>query len=170
MEAAALLVIDMQQGLLDKKTMYRRKELIDNVNRLIEFFHREKASVFLIRHENATFLKRDTQGWQLSMDMVRSDTDILMDKTHGSVFREQHFERALQSTGLKAVVVTGLVSNGCVRAACLDAKAKGYNVVLISDAHSTFAKDAKKTVEAVNAQLSGECIRLCTTDEYTGIV
>jgi nicotinamidase-related amidase len=52
--------------------------------------------------------------------------------------------------GVRELVITGLVTHGCVKAACLDAVILGYQVTLVSDGHSNFnPKPAQVIAETV---------------------
>jgi nicotinamidase-related amidase len=51
--------------------------------------------------------------------------------------------------------MTGLVTHGCVKATCLGAIEEGYKVVLVSDGHSSYSKDAAQLIEKWN-QAIGE--------------
>jgi len=52
------------------------------------------------------------------------------------------------------VVVSGLVTHGCVRATCQGALALGYAVALVADGHSSYSKDAARLIEAWNCTLA----------------
>lgn len=93
--------------------------------------------------------------------------DLLIDKTHGNAFEETTLPFELEALGVKHVVVTGLVSHGCVRATSLGALAHGLAVTLVADGHSSYAKDAASKITAVNAQLAGKGIALAMADEVT---
>ncbi|TAH67133.1 MAG: cysteine hydrolase [Anaerolineaceae bacterium] len=161
----ALLVIDMQNGLL-QKNVYNKQELIDNVNSLLDYSHKENMIVILIRHTNTSFSKENSVEWQLSDELVVSDSDILMNKSHSSIFKEKEFISLLKERNISSVVITGLVSNGCIQAACLDAKKLNFSVVLISDGHSTFHKDGEAVVSYWNTFLEKEDIQLISTAEF----
>ena len=51
------------------------------------------------------------------------------------------------------MIVTGLVTHGCVKATCEGALALGYAVVLAADGHSSYSKDAARHVEEWNRKL-----------------
>lgn len=65
------------------------------------------------------------------------------------------------------VVVTGLVAYGCVRATCLGALKEGYNLVLVSDAHSNFSKDAHNMIEKWNREHGSKGEMLVGTKSVT---
>jgi nicotinamidase-related amidase len=65
------------------------------------------------------------------------------------------------------LIVTGLVTHGCVRATCIGAQELGYNVILVQDGHSSFSKQATKLIEEWNQKLSAKQIELRSTLEIT---
>lgn len=160
----ALLVIDMQGELLSREVLDRDR-LIQNVNRLLDMFHRTDRPVFAVRHANKSFLSSGSPGWEIDGRIRLRDGDARIDKTHGNVFEEKGFVRALEATGCRKVVITGLVSNGCVQAACLGAVAAGYETWLASDAHSTFSKEASRVVAQWNERLGTAGALVRTTEE-----
>jgi nicotinamidase-related amidase len=60
----ALLVIDMQYGLLQRE-VFNKLVLTNNVNRLLAFFHEQNKAVFLIRHTNTSFSQENSDDWQI---------------------------------------------------------------------------------------------------------
>ncbi len=164
-ERTGLLVIDMQKELL-ARPVFHKQALLENVNRLIARFREAKEPVFFIRHTNNSFLKEGTDGWQLDPGLSPLNAGPVLNKTQSSVFKEKAFRLLLEESGVRTLVITGLVSNGCVQSACTDALKQGYSVTLIKDAHSTFHKDAEKVIALWNAKLEQLGARLVTTEEY----
>lgn len=162
---SALLVIDMQYGLLQRK-VFNKQILIKNVNSLFSFFHEQNKPVFLIRHTNNSFSKEGSDNWQIHNELGISDKDIFINKGHSSVFKEKQFISLLRNNNITNVVIVGLVSNGCIQTACIDAKQLGFSVVLISDGHSTFHKDAENIVDYWNKYLQNEGIQLISTLDF----
>ncbi|MDD3656729.1 MAG: cysteine hydrolase [Atribacterota bacterium] len=159
----ALLVIDMQkEGLLNRE-VFRKQELINNVNSLIDFFHRKNKPIFFIRHTNQSFLKENTEGWQICEELNLSGADIIINKKNVNVFREPHFLTLLKEFNITEVVITGLVSNGCIKAAVLGALEMGFSAILISDGHSTFHKNAEKIISDCNLQLGKQGTKVVPT-------
>lgn len=160
----ALLVIDVQQGLFEKSTpIYRAGELLQNIQTLIERAHGSDTPVFFIQHSNDSFLAYGSAGWQLHPQLQPTETDLLIHKQHGNAFEKTPLRQELEARHIKTVVVTGLVTHGCVKATCLGAKELGYQVILVSDAHSNFHKKAASMVEEWNQKLSEAGVELCPT-------
>lgn len=164
-ENYALLIIDMQCGLL-KRHVFNNQNLINNINKMISLFVSKELPVILTRHTNNSFSKENTDDWQIDNSISYAAQSVLFDKTHSSIFKENSFISYLKDNNITTLVITGLVSNGCVQAACLDAKKHGLSVILISDGHSTFHKDAEKVIESWNSKLQNEGIKVISTDEF----
>ncbi len=164
----ALLVIDMQYGLVQRE-VFNKQILIDNINRLISFFHEQNKPVFLIRHTNNSFSIENTEDWQICSKLSLSDKDTYINKSHSSIFKEKEFLALIRDERITNVVVVGLVTNGCIQAACLDAIKLGFSTTLISDAHSTFHKDAEKVILDWNVSLKNQGVQLLSTDEYLSL-
>ncbi|MBN2001356.1 cysteine hydrolase [candidate division KSB1 bacterium] len=151
----ALLVIDVQKGLFSKSTpVYHAGVLLENIKSLILKAYEAGAPVFFIRHSNTGWLKKGTDGWQLHDELVPADVDFIIDKSHSSAFTGTNLAAELQSRGVSHLVITGLVSNGCVKATCQDALQNNYAVTLAADAHSTFHKDAADIIAEWNVKFA----------------
>lgn len=53
----------------------------------------------------------------------------------------------------------------CVKAACLSALSTGYDVCLLSDAHSTFYKNAETIIAQTNRDMEAAGVRLLTAGQ-----
>lgn len=150
----ALLVIDVQKALFKKgKGIYRGSELLANLNHLIRQAESQGAPVVLVRHCNDSFLMEGAPDWQVHDDLQLPASMIVINKRHGSCFEDTGLYQELKLRGIKAVVVTGLVTQGCVRASSLAALQLGYAVTLVSDGHSSYNKDAAALIEQWNRQI-----------------
>ena len=160
----ALLVIDVQQGLFSKST-YKAEQLLHNINTLIERAHRDGVPVFFIQHSGAKTLVKGSQDWELHPQLHRLATDPIVHKEHGNAFEDTVLDAALKSGQVTNVVVTGLVTHGCVRATCIGALQLGYRVTLVKDGHSSYSKQAAKLVEEWNQKLSAMGAELQSASE-----
>jgi len=151
---AALLVIDVQIGLFEQsRGIYLADQLLENLDHLIHKARRTGTPVFFIQHENERFLKRDTAPWQLHPRLQPLESEKIIHKKHGNAFEKTMLKDELARKSVNKLVITGLVSHGCVRATCLGAIERGYRVVLVSDGHSSYSKDAEKLVDKWNSTL-----------------
>lgn len=152
-ENSALLVIDVQRGLFAKSTpIYGEERLIANLELLIERARLAGVTVVYVQHEGAG-LAKGAESWGLHPCLRPLEGELRVEKRHGDAFEDTPLHALLQRRGVGRVVVCGLVTHGCVRATALGALARGYRVTLAGDGHSSFAKDAGKKIEEVNAAL-----------------
>ena len=164
----ALLVIDVQQGLFQKSTpIYQAEALIANINQLQARAHAAGAPVFFIQHSTDKVLVRGTPGWHFHPQVQPDKGDQIVEKHAGSCFEGTGFQAQLNELGVRRIVVCGLVTHGCVKAACQDGHALGYEVVLAQDAHSNFSKDAARVIEKWNEALSQGTVTLMRSAEVS---
>jgi nicotinamidase-related amidase len=162
----ALLVIDVQQGLFEKSTpIYKAEQLLQNINSLVERARRGGVPVFFIQHSDSKKLVMGSPQWQLHPRLEPQPQDSIIHKLHGNAFDATNLDETLRSKSIERLVITGLVTHGCVRATCLGARQLGYNVVLVKDAHSNYSKQAATIIQDWNLKLSVENIELRSAAE-----
>ncbi len=162
----ALIVVDVQQGLFNKKTkVYKEVELIENINSIIEKFRKEKHPIIFIRHTNKSMLIEGSDNWQIHYGVKCLDSDTKINKSKSNVFNEKTLPKLLKEKNVTEIVVVGLVTHGCVKAACLSAKKIGLGVTLIGDAHSSFNINAKELINEWNDKLTTEGIKVISTKD-----
>jgi nicotinamidase-related amidase len=165
----ALLVVDMQQAVFEmKQPVHRPEELIRNLACAVRAAREKGIRVVFGQHENRTFLVRGTQGHRIIGEMDVRESDLIIGKKHPDIFESTGLDGVLKEEGIGGVIVGGLLSNGCVREACLSALKRGYAVCLLGDAHSTVYKNAERIIEDVNGEMEAAGVRLITVDRMPG--
>jgi nicotinamidase-related amidase len=162
----ALLVIDVQQGLFRKSIpIYKAEELLRNINTLVDRAHQIGMPVFYIQHSDGEILRQGSDDWKLHPQLHSLDIDCIIYKHHGNAFEQTPLKEELSSRNIERLVVTGLVTHGCVRATCIGAKKLGYKVVLVGDGHSNYHRHAAQLIEEWNQKLSAGTVELKSTRE-----
>ena len=165
-ENTALLVIDVQMALFSRPTpIHKADDLIRNINSLVEMFQLSNALVIYIQHSNNKMLIKDSDGWQFHPDLNYKEDDPIIYKIHGNAFKETNLKQVLESRGIEDIVITGLVTQGCVKATSIGGKELGYRVILVDDGHSNYNKEAPKIIEKWNLKLGKEQVELFSADE-----
>jgi nicotinamidase-related amidase len=150
----ALLVIDVQRGLFEKAIpIYRADELLDHITSLVTKAHRAGMPVIYVQHGSKAGLVEGSAAWQLHPRLKPLRKDLAIHKTHPSAFDGTRLVEMLSRRGVKRLILTGLVTHGCVRATCLDALGRGYQIVLVEDGHSNYHRQAAALVQTWNARL-----------------
>jgi len=161
---SALLVIDVQKGLFEKSTpIYQAHQLLLNINSLISKARRKGTPVFFIQHSSEKNLEMGSDGWKLHPDIQPADGETVIHKVHPNAFEGTNFREELIKRGIDTLVVTGLVTHGCVKATCLGALEEGFRVRLVSDGHSSYSKDAPQLIEKWNTELNRKGAELFET-------
>jgi nicotinamidase-related amidase len=159
----ALLVIDVQKGLFEKRQkIYKEQELLENVNLLIKKAVAAGARVFVVQHCSDAVLKENTEGWNVHPLVKLPKGYVRILKRHGSCFEDTNLEQRLAEKGEKDLIVCGLVTHGCVKASSLDGLKRGYRITLVADGHSSYSKDAGALIKKWNRAISSAGARLQT--------
>lgn len=130
----ALLVVDVQNDVV--ANAYRRDEVIANINTLVDRARSAQVPVIWVQHADGE-LVADTEGWRYVPELVRAEGEPLVHKHYGDSFEDTTLEAELAEQGVGRVVVTGAQTDACIRATIHGAFVRGYDTVLVSDAHTT---------------------------------
>ncbi|HET9661259.1 MAG TPA: cysteine hydrolase family protein [Thermomicrobiales bacterium] len=130
----ALLVIDVQNGVMD--TSIKRDEVVENINTLVEKARAAEVPVVWIQHESED-LPLNSERWQLAPGLKASDDEPHIGKKYGDSFEDTNLESVLKDLGVSHLVVSGAQTDACVRSTLHGAVARGYDALLVSDAHTT---------------------------------
>lgn len=168
MNKSCLLIIDMQNGVFQLKNKVFDEEILKiNTSLCINKAITKGMNIIFTQHENKTSFKKDSENWKL-IDFVQTalKDSYVLHKKHPGIFKNTELLKYLQQNGIKDLYIAGLVSNGCVRAACLDSNSNGFNVFLILDCHSTVYKNAGRIITEVNNEMEAAGISLITTKSF----
>jgi len=151
----ALVVIDVQVGLFTKKPIYKENELLENINHLTNSARSADIPIIWIQHANEEVLLKGTESYNIHPELSPQDSDLFFHKTVTSAFEETDLHQVLQSKGIKQLVISGTLTNACVKGNCKAAKKLGYSVILAKDAHSMWSdeKTGKEKIDKHNKKL-----------------
>jgi nicotinamidase-related amidase len=131
---SALLVVDAQNGVLAAAAS--RDSVLANIGLLLARARADGVPVIWVQHADDG-LPRGSEEWQLVPELSRLDAEPVVHKAHGDSFEATDLERLLAGHAVGRLVVAGAQSDGCVRATIHGAFTRGYDVTLVSDAHTT---------------------------------
>jgi nicotinamidase-related amidase len=131
---SALLVVDVQNGVVDGA--YKRDEVIANIESAVAKARAAHVPVIWVQHSDEE-LVIDSVEWQLVPELIPLTGEPMVRKTFRSSFEATNLEEILSGMDVGHLIVCGAQTNNCVRHTSHDALAKGYNVTLIADAHTT---------------------------------
>lgn len=134
----ALLVIDVQVNLM--KDAYRRDEVLRTIGLLLDRARASATPVVYVQHndEPGGDLETNTPGWQIHPAVTPHADEVVVQKASPDGFYQTSLQEELQVRGIKRLVVVGGQTEYCVDTTARRAVSQGYDVLLVSDAHTTF--------------------------------
>jgi nicotinamidase-related amidase len=162
----ALIVIDLQKGIFElKQSVFNKDQLIRNIMAAIRGARKQKIPIYFTQHENATFLKKGSEAWKLIDEISLQSHEIMINKKHPSIFEQTNLLAQLEKCEVSKLYICGLITNGCVKDACIEGLERNFAITLISDGHSTFYRNAEKMIKDWNSKLAKEGVMLKTSHE-----
>jgi len=150
----ALLVVDIQAGLLKKNDVFEEELFLQTVNEKIKTFQKNKELIVYIQHNNKNLIYGKSD-WEIDKRILKKDDDIVIQKFHGNAFMDTDLRKILDANNIDEITVCGLVTHACVRATCLGCVKEGYKTKLLKDGHSNWQSDPEQTIKDVEAELWG---------------
>ncbi|MGA7754558.1 MAG: isochorismatase family protein [Candidatus Sulfotelmatobacter sp.] len=148
----ALIVIDLQKGIVNGNFVHPIGEVIDRTRELIDVFHAKSLPVVLVnvagrapgrteqgQHSTPSF----SEGWTDFLPQLdQRPSDIVVTKRSWGAFATTDLELQLKARGVTQVVVIGVVTSGGVEATARQAYEQGFNVTLAIDAMTDIREEA----------------------------
>jgi nicotinamidase-related amidase len=130
----ALLVIDVQIGVVAKA--HARDAVVANIGTLVERARRARIPVVWVQDREVDGGK-GSEGWKIVPELTPGAAEPLVEKAYGDSFEDTNLETVLSELGIGRLVVIGAQTDACIRCTIHGACARGYDVILVSDAHTT---------------------------------
>jgi nicotinamidase-related amidase len=133
-QGTALLVIDVQNGVVGGA--HERDAVVATIVGLVDRARREKVPVVWVQHSGSE-LPKGSDDWQLVAELSRGEGEPLVEKEYGDSFEDTDLESVLAELKVGRLVVAGAQTDGCIRATLHGAFTRGYDTILVGDAHTT---------------------------------
>ncbi|UBU09446.1 isochorismatase family protein [Nonomuraea gerenzanensis] len=130
----ALLVIDVQNGVVGEA--HERDAVVANVASLVDRARAEQVPVVWVQHNDAD-MPRESDGWHFVPELTRNDGEPLVEKSYPDSFEDTTLESVLAGLEVGRLVVSGAQTDVCIRSTLHGAIVRGYDAILVSDAHTT---------------------------------
>ena len=131
----ALLVIDVQNDVVGQA--YDRDAVVGRIATLVDGARAGGVPVVWIQH-NDDYLSVGSDDWKIVDVLLPADDEPRIDKQYRSSFESTPLEDTLAALGVDSLILCGAETNNCVRHTMHAALERGYDVVLVSDAHTTW--------------------------------
>lgn len=138
MQSKALVVIDIQNDITKNY-----KDIIDNINRAVEWAVKSDIRVVYIKHNNLSAgtrtFKPDTRGAELVSD-IKIESDNIFTKCKGNALTCEAFANFIVKNGITEFFIAGADAVACVKSTCYNMSKAGYNVTVLSDCITSYDK------------------------------
>lgn len=131
--ATALLVIDLQRGVV--VGCVDADAVLERTARLVDRARAEGVPVVWVQDHDD--FPEGTDDWQLAPPLARADDEPLVRKHRRDSFVGTDLAEVLERLGAEHLVVVGAQTDYCVRTTTQAAAVRGFDVTLVSDAHTT---------------------------------
>jgi nicotinamidase-related amidase len=139
----ALIVIDLQQGIVSLPTVHPVGDIVKRARALADAFRSQGLPVVLVnvdggapgRTEQPPRMAAFPAGWtELIPELNRQPSDIVVTKRTWGAFASTDIEKQLRARGVTQVVVIGVATGTGVESTARQAYEQGFNVTLAIDA------------------------------------
>ena len=153
MKNNALVVIDLQNDITKNYG-----EIIENVNRAIDWAVQKELWVIYIQHNNLSAgtrtFKPGTHGAELVPEL-KVVSDYIFTKSKSSALTSEAFTAFIQEHGITEFYVAGADAAACIKSTCFNMAKSGYTVHVLSDCITSY--DKKKLPEMLAYYESKGC-------------
>ena len=130
----ALVVVDVQNGVV--VGTHDRDTVVAHIHELVDRARLEHVPVVWVQHADEQ-LVRGSDDWQIVPELAPGDGEPLVEKGYPDSFEETTLGSVLSGLGVGRLVVAGAQTDECIRSTLHGAVVRGYDAVLVSDAHTT---------------------------------
>lgn len=152
----ALVVVDVQVDVMDG--IWDRERISTNVVRAVELARSAGIPVVWVQHADHELVTNEP-GWQWIPELVVAEDELLVHKSFNSSFEDTVLSDELEATEVSHIVLCGASTNWCIRATAYGALSRGYDLTIVSDAHScrdaVFADGSRVEAAGLINELNG---------------
>ncbi|TYL91431.1 isochorismatase family protein [Bradyrhizobium rifense] len=170
----AIIVVDMQIGLLNGPPKHNLQGVVKHINLLTTMVRGRSGKVIWIRHcgKPGDGFERDTEGWSFLPELDRHPDDVVVEKTLNDSFVRTELQNTLVQMALDRVIVTGWATDSCVDSTIRSAISNDHHVVVVSDAHTVSDRPHMDAAAVIRHHhwvwsdlLTNHSVRIATTGE-----
>ncbi|MEV4705072.1 cysteine hydrolase family protein [Actinoplanes sp. NPDC049316] len=132
--ATALLVVDVQNAVVEGA--WERDAVVATIVGLVEKARAADIPVVWVQH-NSDNLVRGSDGWHIVPELKPAPGEPLVQKRYADAFEETTLEQTLADLGAGRLYLSGAQTDECIRSTLHGAIVRGYDAILVSDAHTT---------------------------------
>jgi nicotinamidase-related amidase len=173
----AMLIVDMQVGLLNGAPKHDLSGVIERINRLAARVRAQSGRVIFIQHcgGKGDDFEPQTSGWQFLPELLRDPADIVVQKELNDPFAGTDLQDCLREIAPDRVLITGWATDLCVDATVRSAVSHHHHVVVVADGHTLNDRPHLDAVSVIGHHhwvwselITRKSIKLANTNELLG--
>lgn len=167
----ALIILDVQNVFFSEQApIFNGEEVIKNILQVKEKAKKKGVLVITTQH-----LFGDMFGFPIDNTIageIRQELcgNIIVKKSTPNPFIEEELMSLLKDKNIKNIIIAGFQSEYCVDTSCRAARSLGFNVTLISDAHTTYSNEfveASSIIKHTNLTMGNAFAKVISTDKMS---
>ncbi|WP_315731778.1 MULTISPECIES: isochorismatase family protein [unclassified Bradyrhizobium] len=175
----ALIVVDMQVGLLRGPPKHNLQGVIGHINLLSKKVRDDGGQIIWIRHcgKAGDVFEPGAPDWEILPDLIRSDADLVVEKTLNDPYVGTPLASLMARICPERVIVTGWATDFCVDATVRSTVSHGYDVIAVSDGHTLSDRPHLPATVVIahhnwlwGGLITNRSIRVIPTRELTAVV
>ena len=135
----ALLVVNAQQGLVDKNGVVDQTKA--QIRPLLDSWRMSGAPIIHVPHQSQNVESRfwvGSPGSAYISELTPKEFEIVIPKHKSSGFSETNLASTLTSLNVQTIILTGFTAGECIASTARDGSDLGFKVIVISDATCSF--------------------------------
>lgn len=133
-----LLVVDVQNGVI--QSFYKKEQVVENIRLMLSKARAASVPIIWVQHSSEELIK-DTNEWKIEASLTPGMDDYFIEKFFNSAYERTTLNALIKQLDLSKIVLVGAATNWCIRATVYATLERGYDLCLISDAHTTESLD-----------------------------
>ncbi|QNK40392.1 cysteine hydrolase family protein [Caproicibacter fermentans] len=148
MKNTALLVVDVQNGLMDEGP-YQGEQVLKNIEALIPVCRENDVEVIYIRHDGGkgSELEPGTGGFEICARISPQSDEKIFTKTYNSAFLKTGLKDYLTQKGIREIILVGMQTEYCIDSTCKTAFELGFRVLIPEGTFTTFDNGPMRAAE-----------------------
>ncbi|MBF6064072.1 isochorismatase family protein [Nocardia terpenica] len=131
---SAVVVVDVQNGVV--AGAHRRDAVVATIGRLVDKARAAGVPVLWVQDVGEDRAP-GTDPWQIVPELLPADGEPRIGKSYGDSFEDTDLEAVLARLKVGRMFVAGAQTDACIRSTLHGAFVRGYDTVLVADAHTT---------------------------------
>jgi len=159
MTKPAVVIVDLQLGMMDGAVIppfHDVDGMLARTRSILAWARAGGLPVIFVQHngEEKDVLAPSKPGWAIHPAIAPLPGEPVLNKTVGDAFAETDLAARLEALGTRQVILLGAQTDQCVSATFHGAAARGLEITVVGDTHSTWPYDGE-TAEQIVARYNG---------------